>query len=99
MSETGIERPIDREAVVGYAVLVDDEKVGKVDKASITAAEGCLVVSRGRVLHKRVSLPLDVIRHVDGDTQTIEVSMSSDEFDHAPEWFDTSEDVYFDKPL
>ena len=99
MSEARIERSIDREAMVGYAVLVEDEKVGKVDKASVTAAEGLFVVSRGRILHKRVSLPLDVIQRVDDDTETVDVSMSSEEFDRASEWFDTAEDVYFDKPL
>jgi hypothetical protein len=88
-----------REAMVGYTVLVGDAKVGKVDKASITAADGCFVVSRGRVLHKRVALPLEVLEDVDGDTETVRLSLSSEEFDRSPEYVDPSEGVYFDKPL
>ncbi len=73
--------------VTGYRVEAADGAIGKVDEASYTVNEACLVVDTGPwIFGKKVLIPAGTINHVDHDERRVYVDRTKEQIKSAPEY-------------
>jgi hypothetical protein len=73
--------------LTGFDVEAADGSIGKVDEATQDVGESYIVVDTGTwIFGKKVLLPAGLVERVDRDQETLWVSRSKDEIEHAPEF-------------
>ncbi len=73
--------------LTGFDVEATDGHIGKVDDATLTEGNTCLVVDTGFwIFGKKRMLPAGVVQSIDGEEKRIHVSMTKEEIKGAPDY-------------
>ena len=82
----GVASEVDELDLTGYSVEARDDDVGKVDRATYDDGRSFLVVDTGPlILGKKVLVPASLVRNVDTVAEKVEVDLTKDQLENAPE--------------